>query len=98
MSTLSPPGWTVSGTCATVEIESGGILTANAVVSAPNFTLDDGGAYTHNAASASTDGNASDLPGSASRTFKPASTVTVKRWATSGSTAPVALPPSPGGT
>ena len=92
MSTLSPLGWTVSGTGATVEIESGGILTANAIVSVPNFTVDDGGTYIHNAASANTDGNASDIPGSASRTFKPTSTVTVKQWATSGSTAPVALP------
>jgi CSLREA domain-containing protein len=92
MSTLSPLGWTVSGTGATVEIESGGILTANAVVSVPSFTIDDGGTYIHNAASATTDGNAADIPGSASRTFKPTSTVTVKQWATSGSTAPAALP------
>src|ERR1051326_8728187 len=91
MSTLSPLGWTVSGAGATVKIESGGTLTANALVSVPDFQIDDGGSYIHNAASASANGSASDIPGSTSRTFGAICNVTVKRWA-NGGTSPAALP------
>src|SRR5579885_947238 len=91
MSTASPLGWTVSGAGATVEIESGGTLTANAVVSVPNFQIDNGGAYVHNAASGSANGSSADIPGSASRTFGANGSVTVKQWA-NGGTSPAALP------
>jgi CSLREA domain-containing protein len=83
--------WTVSGTGATVEIESGGTLTANNIVAVPNFQVDNGGTYVHNATSGTANGTASDVPGSTSRTFGATSTVEFQKWA-NGGTGPVALP------
>src|SRR5437773_1058181 len=83
--------WTVSGAGSKVQIESGGTLTANHIVAVPTFQVDDGGSYIHNAASGTSNGVASDLPGSTTRTFGSASTVEIRKWA-NGGTVPVALP------
>jgi len=89
MGTAAP--WNVSGTGATIQIESGGTLTANNLVAVPIFQLDDGGLYVHDAASGASNGAASDVPGSESRTFGAASTVEFQQWA-NGGTSPTALP------
>src|ERR1043166_7545260 len=84
--------WTVSGTGAKIQIESGGTLTANNLVAVPSFQVDNGGTYVHNAASAAFgNGSASDVPGSTSRSFGASSTVEFQKWAGT-SNAPVALP------
>ena len=83
--------WSVTGTSATIEIESGGTLTANNIVAVPNFQVDNGGTYVHNAASGSANGVATDVPGSTSRSFGASSTVEFQKWANGGNS-PVALP------
>src|SRR5439155_13850439 len=83
--------WTVSGAGSKVQIESGGTLTANHIVAIPTFQVDDGASYIHNAASGTSNGVASALPGSTTRTFGSASTVEIRKWA-NGGTVPVALP------
>src|SRR5438874_9122589 len=76
--------WTVSGASAKIQIESGGILTANNLVAVPAFQVDNGGAYIHNALGSSANGSASDVPGSSSRTFGSSSTVEFQKWANGG--------------
>jgi len=83
--------WTVSGAGATMQIASGGTLTANDLVAVPAFQIDDGGTYVHNATSGADNGAASDLPGSTSQSFGATSTVEFQKWA-NGGTSPVALP------
>jgi hypothetical protein len=88
--------WTVSGTGATIQIESGGTLTANDLVAAPNFQVNNGGIYVHNANGSSANGSANDVPGSTSRTFGASSTVEFQKWA-NGGTGPAGLPNVPWG-
>jgi hypothetical protein len=83
--------WTVSGTASRIEIESGGTLAANNLVVVPNFQVDNGGTYVHNAASGSSNGAATDVPGSTSRTFGASSNVEFQAWA-NGGTSPTSLP------
>src|ERR1043166_8304969 len=83
--------WTVSGAGAKIQIESGGILTANNLVVVPAFQVDNGGAYIHNATGSTSNGSASDVPGSSSRTFGSSSTAEFQKWANGGS-GPTPLP------
>ena len=83
--------WTVSGTGNKILIESGGSLAATYPVATATFQIDDQGTYIHNSASGSANGDAGDIPGSASRSFSPSSTVEIQKWA-NGGTAPAALP------
>ncbi len=83
--------WTVSGTGATIQIESGGVLTANDLVSVPTFRISESGTYVHNVTSTSANGMGSDIPGSTARIFAASSTVEIQRWA-NGGTIPTPLP------
>jgi CSLREA domain-containing protein len=82
--------WSVSGGGATIQIASGGTLTANNLVSVPNFVVTNGGNYVHNAFGSTANGVGADLPGSSSRTFGSSSNVTFQKWANGGT--PTALP------
>jgi len=73
--------WTVSGTGASIQIENGGILTANHLVSVPTFRINHGGTYNHNVASGT-------LPGSSTRDFFSTSTVVIMNWAGTGAAFP----------
>src|SRR5437773_11916730 len=78
--------WTVSGAGSKIQIESGGTLTANHIVAVPTFQVDNGGTYVHSATSGSSNGAASDIPGSTTRTFGASSTVQFTKWANAGAT------------
>src|SRR5207247_7616662 len=84
------PAWSVSGTGAKIQIESGGTLTANSIVSVPTFQVDDGGTYIHNTVGSVSNGSSADFPGT-TRSLGSASTVQILKWANNG-TAPAALP------
>jgi len=83
--------WAVAGSNAKIQIESGGTLTANHLVSVPQFQVDNGGTYVHNAISGASNGVATDVPGSTTRSFGASSSVEFQKWA-NGGTGPVALP------
>jgi autotransporter-associated beta strand protein len=86
--------WSVSGAGSKIQVESGGTLTANNLVTVTNFVVDDGGTYVHNAASAASNGSANDIPGGVNggvRTFGASSTVEIQKWA-NGGTSPTPLP------
>ena len=83
--------WTVSGTGAKIQIESGGALTASQLVAVPAFQVDNGGSYVHAVVSGTMNGVATDIPGSTSRTFGASSTVEIQKWSNGGAN-PVALP------
>jgi autotransporter-associated beta strand protein len=83
--------WTLSSGSAKIQIESGGTLTANNLVTSANFQIDNGGTYVHNAVSGSVNGSVNDIPGSTSRSFGASSTVEVQKWG-NGGTSPGPLP------
>ncbi|HMG68488.1 MAG TPA: hypothetical protein VK588_12410, partial [Chitinophagaceae bacterium] len=70
--------WTVSGSNATLIIETGATLQADDKVSVLNFEIDGTGTYIHNK-------NGNSFPGSDTRTFAATSTVEIRDW--SGSAA-----------
>jgi hypothetical protein len=83
--------WTITGAASKIQIENGATLTATFIVAVPNFQVDNGGFYVHNAVSAISQGVATDIPGSTTRVFGPTSTVEIQKWA-NGANNPVALP------
>ena len=84
--------WTITGGTGKIQIENGAALTATSLVAVPNFQVDNGGFYIHNAASAAANGNATDIPGTTTRVFGASSTVEIQKWTNGSGTTPVALP------
>lgn len=76
--------WALTGAGTRLEILSGGTLTATYIVAVPNFKIESGGTYIHDAASSNVNGLTNDIPGSTSRDFGAGSTVEIKKWANGG--------------
>ena len=82
--------WTLAAG-ATVEIESGGTLTATfQIASLGTFQVDNGGSYVHNWIGSGTGGTTTDFPGT-TRTLGASSTVEFQNWG-NGGISPTALP------
>lgn len=88
-SMITSAAWTL-GQDNRIQIENGGMLTTTFLLTTANFQVDNGGTYVHDAAGSSSNGNASDFPGT-TRMLGATSTVEFQQWAGAG-ISPAALP------
>jgi hypothetical protein len=83
--------WTITGSGATLVVDSGATLEAPYRIEVPCFEVKNTGTYIHSMVSAELNGTESDIPGTVSRVFASNSNEMFHTWANGGST-PVTLP------